>query len=248
MMAALYAVSVPAIKKHLKRIFSDNELEPEATVKKYLIVQTEGSRQVERSVEHIDYDGTAAPTKRFFATVQNKFHWAIHRQTAAEVIVSRADATKDRMGLTTWKDEPKGKIQKYDLVVAKNYLTESEMAQLQRLVSYLDLVEDMALREIPMTMQDWETRLNRFIAAACNERHKGRCGKFSRNGSSLCSSGSGRCRISLLPTRAPTFFARQRGGRKWHRVSQADAVSSRLLWVLGRVVRRWRLGRVHVVE
>lgn len=118
----------------------------------------------------IDYDVTAAATKRFFATVQNKLHWAIHGQTAAEVIVSRADATKDRMGLTTWKDAPTGKIQKFDVVVAKNYLTESEMAQLQRLVSaYLDVAEDMALREIPMTMQDWETRLNRFIAATDRE-------------------------------------------------------------------------------
>jgi len=118
----------------------------------------------------IDYDVTAAATKRFFATVQNKLHWAIHGQTAAEVIVSRADARKDRMGLTTWKDAPTGKIQKFDVVVAKNYLTESEMAQLQRLVSaYLDVAEDMALRQIPMTMQDWETRLNRFIAATDRE-------------------------------------------------------------------------------
>ena len=118
----------------------------------------------------IDYDVTAAATKRFFATVQNKLHWAIHGQTAAEVILSRADAAKDRMGLTTWKDAPKGKIQKFDVVVAKNYLTENEMAQLQRLVSaYLDVAEDMALRQIPMTMQDWETRLNRFIAATDRE-------------------------------------------------------------------------------
>lgn len=118
----------------------------------------------------IDYDVTAAATKRFFATVQNKLHWAIHGQTAAEVIVSRADATQDHMGLTTWKDAPQGKIQRFDVVVAKNYLTENEMAQLQRLVSaYLDVAESMALREIPMTMQDWETRLNRFVAAADRE-------------------------------------------------------------------------------
>ena len=117
-------------------------------------------------VTSIDYDVTAPSTKRFFATVQNKLHWAIHGQTAAEVIYHRADASKDRMGLTTWKDAPQGKIQKFDVSVAKNYLTESEMAQLQRLVSaYLDVAEDMALRQIPMTMQDWETRLNRFIAA-----------------------------------------------------------------------------------
>jgi hypothetical protein len=118
----------------------------------------------------IDYDVTALATKRFFATVQNKLHWAIHGQTAAELICHRADAAQAHMGLTTWKDAPKGKIQKFDVSVAKNYLTEDEMAQLQRLVSaYLDLAEDMALRQIPMTMQDWETRLNRFIAATDRE-------------------------------------------------------------------------------
>jgi len=114
----------------------------------------------------IDYDISAQSTKRFFSTVQNKLHWAIHGQTAAEVIIQRADAQKENMGLTSWKDAPGGKIQKFDVVVAKNYLTEAEMAQLQRLVSaYLDVAEDMALRKIPMTMQDWETRLNRFIEA-----------------------------------------------------------------------------------
>lgn len=117
-----------------------------------------------------DYDVTAAATKRFFATVQNKLHWAIHGHTAAEVILARADANKDHMGLTSWQDAPKGKIQKFDVSVAKNYLSEDEVAQLQRLVSaYLDLAEDMALRQMPMTMQDWETRLNRFIAATDRE-------------------------------------------------------------------------------
>jgi hypothetical protein len=118
----------------------------------------------------IDYDVTAQSTKRFFATVQNKLHWAIHGQTAAEVIVNRAAAEKEHMGLTAWKDAPQGKIQKFDVVVAKNYLTEHEMAQLSRLVSaYLDVAEDMALRKMPMTMQDWETRLNRFIEATDRE-------------------------------------------------------------------------------
>ncbi|MBF0340272.1 MAG: virulence RhuM family protein [Magnetococcales bacterium] len=118
----------------------------------------------------IDYDVTAQATRRFFATVQNKLHWAIHGQTASEVIFYRADADKDHMGLTSWKDAPGGKIQKFDVAVAKNYLTENEMAQLQRLVSaYLDLAEDMALRQIPMTMQDWELRLNRFIEATDRE-------------------------------------------------------------------------------
>ncbi len=114
----------------------------------------------------IDYDVTAQATQRFFATVQNKLHWAIHGQTAAEVLYTRADAGQPNMGLTSWKDAPEGKIQKFDVVVAKNYLTEKELAQLSRLVNaYLDIAEDMAQRNIPMTMQDWETRLNRFIAA-----------------------------------------------------------------------------------
>ena len=115
----------------------------------------------------IDYDVTAQATKRFFATVQNKLHWAIHGHTAAEVIVERADANKQHMGLHSWTDAPHGKIQKFDVVVAKNYLTEDEIAQLSRLVNaYLDIAESMALRKIPMTMQDWETRLNRFLDAA----------------------------------------------------------------------------------
>ena len=112
----------------------------------------------------IDYDISAQSTKRFFSTVQNKLHWAIHGQTAAEVIIQRADAQKENMGLTSWKDAPDGKIQKFDVVVAKNYLTEAEMAQLQRLVSaYLDVAEDMAQRKMPMTMQDWEERLGGFL-------------------------------------------------------------------------------------
>jgi hypothetical protein len=118
----------------------------------------------------VDYDVTAHATKRFFATVQNKLHWAIHGQTAAEVIVDRADSTKEHMGLHTWTDAPHGKIQRFDVVVAKNYLTEPELAQLSRLVNaYLDVAEDMALRKLPMTMQDWETRLNRFLDATDRE-------------------------------------------------------------------------------
>ncbi len=112
----------------------------------------------------IDYDRSAETTKKFFATVQNKLHWAIHGQTAAEVIVSRARADKDRMGLTSWKDAPDGKIQKFDVSVAKNYLTKQELFSLERMVSaYLDLAEDMASRHIPMTMADWNERLDRFI-------------------------------------------------------------------------------------
>lgn len=250
MLATLYDVEIPTINYHIKKIFDDMELVKEATIRKFLIVQSEGNRQVSREVEHynlqmiiavgfkvnneravqfrkwanqivkdytikgfamdderlknggsilteqyfeeqlqrireirlserkfyqkitdiyataIDYDVNARATKRFFATVQNKLHWAIHGQTASEVIYNRADAEKEHMGLTTWKDAPNGKIQKFDVSVAKNYLSKFEMGQLQRLVSaYLDIAEDMALRHIPMTMLDWETRLNRFIQA-----------------------------------------------------------------------------------
>lgn len=118
----------------------------------------------------IDYDLNATSTQRFFATVQNKLHWAIHGNTAAELVINRANHQNENMGLTTWKDAPKGKIQKFDVSVAKNYLTVKEMQQLQRLVSaYLDLAEDMATRQIPMTMEDWENRLNRFIEATDRE-------------------------------------------------------------------------------
>ena len=112
----------------------------------------------------IDYDKDATATKRFYATVQNKMHFAVHGHTAAELIVVRADATKNHMGLTTWQDAPNGKIKKSDVTVAKNYLTEKELGQLNRMVSaYLDFAENMANRHIPLTMADWEKRLNKFI-------------------------------------------------------------------------------------
>lgn len=112
----------------------------------------------------VDYDRTAAATKRFYATVQNKMHFAIHGHTAAELIVERANHSKEHMGLTTWADAPEGKIKKSDVTIAKNYLSEFEMGQLDRMVSaYLDFAESMTLRHIPLTMQDWETRLNAFI-------------------------------------------------------------------------------------
>lgn len=112
----------------------------------------------------IDYDSTAKETKRFFAAVQNKLHYAVHGQTAAEVIYNRADAEKEHMGLTTWEGSPNSKIHKYDVTVAKNYLTEEELAILSRMVTaYLDLAESMAMRNIPMTMADWEIRLDGFL-------------------------------------------------------------------------------------
>lgn len=112
----------------------------------------------------IDYDKNAATTRRFYATVQNKMHYAVHGHTAAELIVERADHTKEHMGLTTWADAPDGKIKKSDVTVAKNYLSQDEMKQLNRMVTaYLDFAENMTLRHIPLTMQDWEKRLNSFI-------------------------------------------------------------------------------------
>lgn len=251
MMGQLYDVETHTINYHLKKIFSDSELQEEAVIRNFRITATDGKTyetrhynlaaiiavgykvNSERAVQFrkwattiveeftikgwamdderlkrggsvlteqyfeeqlqrvreirlserkfyqkitdiyataIDYDVTAQATKRFFATVQNKLHWAIHGQTAAEVVYHRADAEQPNMGLTTWMDAPLGKIQKFDVSVAKNYLTEHEMAQLSRLVNaYLDVAEDMALRKMPMTMQDWETRLNRFLAATDRE-------------------------------------------------------------------------------
>jgi hypothetical protein len=112
----------------------------------------------------MDYDPAADTTQTFFATVQNKLHLAIHGHTAAELIVTRADSKKERMGLTTWKNAPRGKIIKPDVVVAKNYLTEKELKALDRVVTmYLDYAEDQAERKIPMTMKDWAGKLNAFL-------------------------------------------------------------------------------------
>lgn len=112
----------------------------------------------------IDYDKNAKSTKRFYATVQNKMHYAVHGNTAAEVIVGRANSEKEHMGLTTWQDAPDGKITITDVSIAKNYLSKFELEQLNRMVSsYLDFAENMTQRKIPLTMQDWQTRLNSFI-------------------------------------------------------------------------------------
>ena len=248
LMATLYDVEVNTINEHIKKIFSDNELNEDATIRKFRIVQNEGNRQVSREVAHynlqmiiavgfkvnneravqfrkwanqivkdytiqgwvmdverlkkggsvldqdyfgkqlekireirlserrfyqkitdiyatsLDYDATATVTKRFFAAVQNKLHYAVHGQTAAEVIFDRANADKENMGLTSWEGAPQGKIHKYDVVIAKNYLSEFELKQMERIVSaYLDMAEVQAMRHIPMTMADWEKRLNGFL-------------------------------------------------------------------------------------
>ncbi|MFI3290954.1 MAG: virulence RhuM family protein [Opitutales bacterium] len=112
----------------------------------------------------LDYDPSAKATKRFFANVQNKMHYSIHGNTATEVIYNRADAEKENMGLQTWEEFPEGKIQKYDVSLAKNYLDEKEILHLEHIVSaYLDFAELQAMNNIPMTMADWETRLNGFL-------------------------------------------------------------------------------------
>ena len=114
----------------------------------------------------VDYDKNSVVTKEFYATVQNKMHYAVHGHTAAELIYERADAEKPHMGLSTWAAAPDGKIVKSDVGVAKNYLSEKEMRSLERIVSaYLDLAEDRAERHIPMTMEDWSKRLDLFLMA-----------------------------------------------------------------------------------
>ena len=241
-------MDVRTISEHIQKIYADHELDEEATIRNFRIVQTEGTRQVSREVKHyslqmiiavgfkvnneravqfrkwanavvkdytiqgwvmdserlkkggtiltkdyfekqlekvreirlserrfyqkvtdiyatsIDYDPTAAATQRFFAAVQNKLHYAVHQHTAAELIYERADAAKEHMGLTTWEGAPEGKIHRYDVVVAKNYLSHDELQVLARIVNaYLDFAEMQAMRQIPMTMADWETRLNGFL-------------------------------------------------------------------------------------
>ena len=117
-----------------------------------------------------DYDKDAKTTRLFFQTVQNKLHYAVHRHTAAELIVERADATKGHMGLTTWENAPAGKILKADVSIAKNYLNEQEMNYLERIVSlYLDYAELQAKRKIPMSMEDWAKRLDGFLEFNGNE-------------------------------------------------------------------------------
>ena len=247
LMAELFDVDVRTISEHLGNVFSSGELEREATIRKFRIVRSEGSRQVTRSIDHynldaiisvgyrvnsvratqfrqwatsvlrdfairgyvidrqrmengtflgedyferlldeireirlserrfyqkvtdiyatsIDYNKDAPTTKRFFATVQNKLHYAVHGHTAAELIQSRARADQPHMGLTNWANCPDGKILRGDVTIGKNYLTRDELEDLGRLVNaFLDLAESRARRQIPMTMEDWATRLDAFL-------------------------------------------------------------------------------------
>jgi len=246
-MAELFGVDVRTVNEHLQNIFKSGELEKEATIRKFRIVQQEGSREVSRELDffHLDaiiavgyrvnsyqatqfriwatntlreyitkgfvlnddmlkngqpfgkdyfdellerireiraserrfyqkitdiyatsadYDRNALTTKDFFASVQNKLHWAITGKTAAEIIYTSADATKLYMGLTNWQQAPDGKILKSDVTIAKNYLNEAHIRELNRIVSaYLDLAENRAERGIITTMQDWANFSNQFL-------------------------------------------------------------------------------------
>lgn len=159
-------------------VMDDERLKNDGSIltKKYFEEQLERIREIRMSerkfyqkitdiyATSIDYDKTAKATIRFFSSVQNKLHYAVSGNTAAEIIYNRADSQKKNMGLTTWKGAPDSKIHKYDVVIAKNYLSEKEIGQLERMVSaYLDLAEMQAMRHIPMTMEDWEERLNGFL-------------------------------------------------------------------------------------
>lgn len=159
-------------------VMDDERLKNDGSIltKKYFEEQLERIREIRMSerkfyqkitdiyATSIDYDKTAKATIRFFSSVQNKLHYAVSGNTAAEIIYNRADSQKENMGLTSWKGAPDSKIHKYDVVIAKNYLSETEIGQLDRMVSaYLDLAEMQAMRHIPMTMEDWEERLNGFL-------------------------------------------------------------------------------------
>jgi len=247
LLATLFDVSVPTINEHLKNIFASGEVDADSAIRKFRIVQMEGTREVARQVDHysldaiisvgyrvnsvratqfrqwatqvlkefaikgyvldrqrmengaflgedyferlleeireirlserrfyqkisdiyataVDYHKDAPTTRAFFAKAQNKLHYAIHGHTAGELIMQRADSDKPHMGLTTWAKGPEGKILKNDVRVAKNYLQKPELESLGRIVNaYLDLAEDRAARQIPMTMEDWATRLDRFL-------------------------------------------------------------------------------------
>lgn len=253
LIAELFDVTVPNVNQHFKSIYAEGELQPEATIKRYLIVQSEGSRQVSRIVDHynldailavgyrvrsargtafrqwatarlsellvkgftmdderikagqtlgesyfdellarirdirsserifwqkvldiyatsIDYDGSAEASQLFFKTVQNKMHWAAHGHTAAEIVAARADAGKPHMGLTAWKNSPRGPVRKTDVAVAKNYLKTEELEALNRIVSaYLEFAELRAKAKQPMHMRDWITKLDDFLKLSDRE-------------------------------------------------------------------------------
>ena len=247
LIAKLFDVTIPTINEHLKNIFETEELSAYSTIRKFLIVQKEGNRQIKRGIDHynlegiisvgfkvnsqravdfrrwanqvlkqfavrgyvlddvrlkngaylnkqyfkdlileirdiresernfyqqitdiystaLDYDLNSSTTKKFFANVQNKLHFATCGNTAAEIIMDRASHKISNMGLTTWKKSPEGKILKSDVIIAKNYLNKKEIKFLNRIVTmYLDYAENQAEKGIPMTMHDWAEKLDAFL-------------------------------------------------------------------------------------
>lgn len=166
-MAELYNCSPDNIGLHLKNIYSDLELDKISTTEDFSVVRKRFYQKItDIYATSVDYDRKSPTTIKFFKKVQNKMHYAVSHQTAAELIYNRADSEKEHMGLTSWKNSPDGKILETDVVVAKNYLSKEELESLERIVSaFLDLAEDRAKRNIPMTMEDWATRIDKFLLA-----------------------------------------------------------------------------------
>lgn len=164
-MAKLFDCTTDNISFHLKNIYAEGELDETATAEESSVVQMEGSRTDIFAECSIDYDRDSPLTHDFYAMVQNKFHYAITGQTAAEVVYTKADHTKDHMGLTTWKNAPDGRVLKSDVSVAKNYLSEKQIRQLERAVSgYFDYIEDLIERENTFTMEQFASSINEFLS------------------------------------------------------------------------------------
>lgn len=169
MMAQLYSVDVRTINEHIKKIYDDNELIEEATIRKFRIVQTEGSRQVNRELIHYNLQMIIAVGFKVNNERAVRFRkWA--GQIVKDYTIQGWTMDKEHMGLTSWEAAPDGKIVKTDVLIAKNYLSDKEMSYMERIVSlYLDYAELQAERQIPMSMEDWAKRLDGFLEFNGNE-------------------------------------------------------------------------------
>lgn len=164
-MAKLFDCTTDNISFHLKNIYAEGELDETATAEESSVVQMEGSRTDIFAECSIDYDRDSPLTHDFYAMVQNKFHYAITGQTAAEIVYTKADHTKDHMGLTTWKNAPDGRVLKSDVSTAKNYLDAKQIRQLERTVTgYFDYIEDLIERENTFTMEQFAASINEFLS------------------------------------------------------------------------------------